>query len=123
ARAARAAGSLSVIGRCREEEGAPAFWPWIQVAHEICLEPRFESARTTLAKEAPEIAQSVPLLSESIELFDHRLPAQNARFRLFDGFAQFVSQAARQLSLVVLIDDVHRADLDSLLLLEFLLTA
>nr|PZN73600.1 MAG: hypothetical protein DIU57_19835 [Pseudomonadota bacterium] len=121
ARRARAAGFLPAIGRCGEEEGAPAFWPWIQVAREICLDPRTEATRTTLAREAPEIAQSVPGVSESVRLLDDRLPAQNARFRLFDGFAQFVSQAASELPLAVLLDDVHRADLDSLLLLEFLL--
>ena len=60
---ARGAGAEVLVGRCYEGEGAPAFWPWVQVLRV------YGTARdpATLARElgaaAPEVVALCPELS------------------------------------------------------------
>lgn len=118
---AREEGALIAVGRCREEEGAPSFWPWVQIARQLCQSPVKQDLVTALVDEAPEIASLVPELRSSVASAPTSLPPANARFRLFDGFARFLRHACDGQTLVVILDDIHRADLPSLLLLEFAL--
>ena len=46
--------------------------------------------------------------------------AEQARFRLLDAITRFFQASAKQKPLALMIDDLHRADTSSLLLLEFL---
>src|SRR3954453_11689705 len=70
-------------GRCWEEGGAPAYWPWIQAVR--ALGGDFEG-----------------LAARSADSVD----PQAARFRLFDAVAQFLVEAARARPLIVLLDDL-----------------
>src|SRR4051794_32255275 len=83
-------------GRCWEEGGAPAYWPWIQAVR--ALGGDFERL-------AAETGESVD--------------PQTARFRLFDAIAQFLVATARARPLMVLLDDLHAADAASLVMLRF----
>ena len=88
----RAAGAQVSWGACRESEGAPPLWPWLQVLR------RAGGPRIT-AGAADGAA---------------------ARFRLYDRVQRVLAdQAAVQPQLVV-IDDLHRADEASLRLLGYL---
>ena len=49
-----------------------------------------------------------------------RLDSDNARFYLFDSVTEFLRNGAARRPLVIVLDDVHAADLPSLLLLRFL---
>ncbi len=40
ARVARERGAQVLVGRCFEGEGAPAFWPWVQVLRELVASVR-----------------------------------------------------------------------------------
>jgi eukaryotic-like serine/threonine-protein kinase len=91
-----------LMGRCWEEGGAPAYWPWIQVVRAAGGE--FER----LAGEAPGRASSAAVDPES------------ARFTLFDAVTRFLADAARERPLLIVLDDLHAADAPSLLLLRFL---
>lgn len=113
-------GAHTAFGRCREEDGAPSFWPWIQISRAICSSSQFHEAIQCLVVDAPEIARGVPELRPMVSGVGDHLPAENARFRLFDGYARFLEEICKHRVLVVLLDDVHRADKDSLLLLEFI---
>ena len=33
---ARVRGARVYWGRCRDDEGAPAYWPWVQAIRELC---------------------------------------------------------------------------------------
>jgi DNA-binding CsgD family transcriptional regulator/tetratricopeptide (TPR) repeat protein len=114
-------------GRGSESEGAPAFWPWIQVVREQLL--RSDPAdRKRLERSAAPLYRMMPQLKRP----DQRMrttPAPTggsaddsaeARFRLFDALSSFVRVAAGGRGLVIVLDDAHWADAPTLLLLRHL---
>jgi DNA-binding CsgD family transcriptional regulator len=82
--AAKEAGAAVLWGRTTELDGAPPYWPWLQV-----LEPL--GARATL-----EAAPGVDPESE--------------RFARFEGVAQLLARAAEERPLVIVLEDAHRAE-------------
>lgn len=125
---ARERGARALWGRCYEGEGAPAFWPWVEVVRAWLRGRDAEAVRTALGAGVADIAQLVPELYELLpDLAEpSALESAQARFRLFDSVAMFLTRAAGpggardHASLLVLLDDLHWADEPSLLLLEFL---
>ena len=91
-----------LVGRCWEEGGAPAYWPWIQVIRAAGGE--FER----LAAPIPDSSGPGGADPDSV------------RFRLFDAATRFLLGAARLRPLVIVLEDLHAADASSLLLLRFL---
>jgi predicted ATPase len=79
-------------GRCSKRPGAPPYWPWTQA-----LEP---------------LGDDVPKLDAAT--------GENERFRLFVEIAAALQKTATERPLLVVFDDLQRADEPSLLLLEFL---
>ncbi len=106
-RLARRRGCRVVWGRCRETEGAPAFWPWTQILQALL----------------PGGSQAVP--DELRPLMERRSPApgQADRFRLFDAVMTVLCERASCQPLVLVLDDLHRADAASLYLLDFVAPA
>ena len=102
--AAEAAGRLPgwevVWGRCPEVEGAPALYPWSQVVR-------------ALPGETP--AALAPLLDESAPLAEGDMATQ--RFRLHRAVGARLRDAAASRPLLVVLDDLHRADEETLALL------
>jgi hypothetical protein len=105
-------------GRCREGAGAPAYWPWIQALRayvERC--PRDRLAQE-LGTDIGELARIVPLeLAAAPPAIGDPEPA---RFRLFDAVTRFLCRIGRDELVVVVLDDLHWSDAESLLLLRFL---
>ena len=81
-------------GRCVEAEGAPAYWPWRQVLRSLAVDP------------------------DSVLAGDAESPEE--RFRVFDDGDRAVRGVAERSGLVVILDDIHRGDEPSLLLLRHL---
>ncbi|GAA1123465.1 AAA family ATPase [Kribbella jejuensis] len=77
-------------GRCPEVEGAPAFWPWRQVLRAIEVEP------------------------------DVVFAGRADRFTLLEDVSDALRQAAEHNPLLVVLDDIHRCDEPSLLVLRHL---
>jgi hypothetical protein len=71
---------------------------------------------------ASDIAQVVPELRERLPDLPSplRLEGEQERFRFFDSAVRFFRSAAKARPLVIVLDDLHSADLPTLLLLEFL---
>ncbi len=121
ARQSEERGARALVGRCREDAGAPAFWPWVQILRSH-IELDSKIALKHLGPQAAVIFQILPELSRS---FPDLVPlpevgAEQARFRLLDAMTSFFQASAKDRPLVLVIDDLHRADAASLLLLEFL---
>jgi energy-coupling factor transporter ATP-binding protein EcfA2 len=94
---AAATGTQVVWGRCWEAGGAPAYWPWIQIFR---------------ALEMDEDPFAVPV--------DLGGTAEQARFQVFDLAVRKLRERAARAPIAVVLDDLHAADLPSLLLLMFL---
>jgi predicted ATPase len=118
---ARERGGAVLWGRCYEGEGAPAFWPWVQVLRAGLTHFESEALRVALGADAAELALIVPALREQWPDLRQSPTSDSpeARFRLFDSVARFLGKLAQQAPLVIVIDDLHGADHSSLLLLEF----
>ncbi len=99
---AAAQGVAVAWGRCAEVEGAPAYWPWRQVLRALGRDDALGGAE----RSRPGVRDGG---GESPE----------ERFRLFDDVVEALRAAAHPALLVVL-DDVHRADEPSLLVLRHL---
>ena len=114
-------GGLVLWGRCYEGEGAPAFWPWIQILRDYFAGRDDVELRAMLGAVAADVAQLVPELRDRLP--DLPLPptleSTAARFRLFEGIAGVLRRAATHRPLLLILDDLHWADAPSLLLLEF----
>jgi eukaryotic-like serine/threonine-protein kinase len=129
ARLAAASGARVVWGRCWEDAGAPAFWPWIQLIRESCrLWP--EKPLSPASPGLPYLLKIVPELDPSSTHLPARDPstglplaeasmAPSERFLLFDAVANLFKGFAADFQLMMILDDLHASDEDSLLLLRF----
>ncbi|MBS0643069.1 MAG: AAA family ATPase [Proteobacteria bacterium] len=110
-------------GRCHEAAGAPSYWPWTQVLRDPLHDPDTDALRADLGPGAADIADIVPELRGRLSGLEALPPARDpaeARFRLFESLARFLLAVARRQPLLVVLDDLHWADVPSLRLLEFL---
>jgi predicted ATPase len=115
-------GALACWGRCPEEEGAPSYWPWVQVLRAFVAARGAESVRAHLGERAIELRELLPEIRYELEDLgppEHESATQ-ARFRLFDAVTSLLLAAATRQPLVVLLDDLQSADPASLALLRFL---
>ncbi len=87
-------GAKVVWGRSWEAGGAPPYWPWIQTFRSLGSDP-FAGV-------------------------DASGDAAQQRFEVFDRVNQSLKQLATEATLVLLFDDLHVADVSSLLLLQFI---
>lgn len=118
---ARETGHATAVGRCPEEPGAPAFWPWIQVIRQrLDAIPALELA--PMLEGCEEIIELIPELASKVSTSaaPQLQNPQQARFRLFEAVIEVIARAAQQSPLVVAFDDIHRADEASLALLSHL---
>ena len=119
---ARLCNAQVLIGRCYEGEGAPAFWPWVQIVRSYAQELEPEKLLSTMGPGAADIAQVVSEIRDRLPDLPGPPPLEpeQARFRLFDSVTTFLKNASKLQPLVVILDDLHWADKPSLLLLQFL---
>lgn len=114
-------GATVLWGRCTQSAGAPAYWPWIQAIRSYARNVDPDVLRSELGSGASDIAEIVsevgPPLGEAPE--PPSLDPEQARFRLFDSIAGFLTNASQRNPIVLFLDDVHLADRQSLLLLQF----
>jgi tetratricopeptide (TPR) repeat protein len=118
---ARAAGAHVLVGRCWEAAGAPAYWPWVQALRGHVRESEPAALRSQLDAGAAELAQILPELRELLPGLPDPAPGESegARFQLFDAAAAFLRSASQTRPLLLVLDDLHAADVPSLLLLQF----
>ena len=107
-----------LAARCPEGDGAPPFWPWTQVLREHI---RRDGLRDVPVSVRGELARLVPeLRTAPIRSGEGEQDPTRARFRLFDSVAYVIREATIKSPVVLLMDDVHRADKASLLLVDFI---
>ncbi len=99
-------------GRCSELDGAPAFWPWVQVLRSVWASGESSAPDDVLAALVPGLGSTAAI--------EAALDGETARFRLYDAVSQYLIGAAARRPLVIVLDDLHWADVASLRLLRFL---
>lgn len=119
---ARESGAVTLFGRAWEAGGAPAYWPWVQAIRSYLRDRDPTTVREQLGTGAADVAQMLPELRELLPDVGEppSLEPEGARFRLFDATASFLREAGKAQPLVLVLDDLHAADVPSLLLLQFL---
>jgi eukaryotic-like serine/threonine-protein kinase len=117
---ARVSGARVYWGRCREDEGAPAYWPWVQAIRSYARDADPVALAWQLGAGAAEVAQLIPEVAEKLDIEPAKgTDTEEARFRLFDSVTSLLLAAARDRPIVLVLDDLHWADEPSLLLLRF----
>ncbi|MGA4728109.1 ATP-binding protein [Micromonospora taraxaci] len=99
-------GWLVTVGRCPEVEGAPPAWPWVEALRQ-------------LAEEAPPggfASALAPLLGGSDGESGGDVAA--GRFRLHRAVGAWLDATAVRRPVAVVLDDLHAADAETLLLLN-----
>jgi DNA-binding SARP family transcriptional activator len=90
-----------LVGRCHQADLTPAFWPWVQVLRDV--------------------DDLVPGVGELLDVGDEGAGDTTRRlFTVFDRVARGLTTAATSAPLLVVLEDVHWADVESLQLLDFL---
>ena len=97
---ARSRGARVLFGRCSQDEGAPPLWPWAAVLDGLGLSLPAEAR----PDEGPGAAGD-----------------EATRFRSWDDIVRALQTASRSETLLVLLDDLHWADVSSLRVLGLLL--
>ncbi|MDO3686613.1 BTAD domain-containing putative transcriptional regulator [Micromonospora sp. C28ISP2-4] len=113
---AAATGVPVVWGRCPDVGQAPPFWLWSQVVRALVAMP--QPGATGPASRLDGFAAGAPSGPA-----DGRNLDPTARFQVYEAVSELVHAAARDRGLLVVLDDLHAADPDSLLLLRFLAAA
>ena len=104
-----------------EAGGAPAYWTWIQVLRSILGQ---DCGRAALAQHPhlmTPIGELVPELVPEASRLPARLEPEQARFRLMDAVSTLLVSASAHSPLVLVLEDLHATDADSLALLEFVM--
>ena len=93
---ARQRDTTVLVGRCWEGDGAPAFWPWVQITRTYLQHSDPGTLAADLGAGAPAIAHVIPEVRERLPhlpALSEIEPAQ-ARFRFFDSFTLLLKRVA-----------------------------
>src|SRR5215831_7410774 len=99
-------------GRCHETEGAPAYWPWLQVLRGYARSRPADALRAELGDAAADVVRLAPDLGERLgaPAADAAVAPEHARFLLFDAVGGWLRRASADELLVFAFDDLHWAD-------------
>ena len=111
---ARRQGVYVLNGTCWDGQGAPGYWPWVQVVRALeRVAPHW--------RELPERAEVgvARLLGETEEEIRSTSLADGG-FQVYDAVTRLLAGVAQERPTLIVLEDLHWADLASLRLLEFL---
>ena len=99
-RSGRDAGALVGWGRCYEQAGAPAFWPWIDALRALLAQVDDAVVGELIARLGPELVAVLPgdahRLTEASSL--PAIDPADARFRLFNSVTTLLARLAAMLA-------------------------
>ncbi|SNR63463.1 AAA ATPase domain-containing protein [Haloechinothrix alba] len=116
AREAGAQGALVLNAATWDREGAPDYWPWVQVVRGLRRTSTPDEWRAVESVAGRGLAY---LLGEAGDAPDSAEAAGDATFRVQDTVTSALVMISQHRPLVVVLDDLHWADPASVRLLEF----
>jgi class 3 adenylate cyclase/tetratricopeptide (TPR) repeat protein len=119
ARLAHLDGASVLYGRCDEDMGVP-FQPFVEALASFIEYTPVERLRAQLGRYAGELVRLVPALANKVIDLPPPLHSDpdTERYRLFDAVAAWLTTAAAERPLVLVLDDLHWAAKPTLLLLR-----
>ena len=112
--AAQLAGEQTVpvyFGFAWEAGGAPSYWPWTQLLRSMIDDQGID---TRLLQNMERI------LPDGVCCDDESLQPDQARFKLLESVRDMLETASASSPLILILEDVHAADSDSLYLLQYI---
>lgn len=120
---ARLMGAQVIAGKCLEVEGAPPLWPWTEALRSYAVRTDPAVLRRVAESSAAYLATAIPEIGRHLHERTGSLPKgdpEESRFRLFEAMRSFLRNASHETPVVLLLEDIHWADLPTLLLLELM---
>ena len=108
---AQDAGMAVYWGFCWEAGGAPSYWPWTQLLRSLVADQGIS------ADQARPLARILPEVSAAD---GPELAPDQARFLLLESVRSLLASVASEKPLLLVLDDLHASDDDSLSLLHYL---
>lgn len=108
--------------------GRPAYWPIVQIIRACAQRPDFAQLTEALGAGIAQVAALIPEIIRTPSAHGERagskrIDLEQARFRLFDAVATLLKSVAQREPLVIVIDDLHDADLAAIQMVCFLARA
>jgi len=116
--------ALVLEGRCSYAEGAPPYFPWVQIITRYVRATKPALLRRVMGEHSSVIAEVVPPVGEALGELRSPVPLEHpgsARFRFFQSVATSLGRAAERRTLVIVLQDLHWVDAPSAALLGYLL--
>ena len=112
-------GVAALWGRCYEGEGAPAFWPWVQVLRGVGAALTAAEVDALVGPARAVLARLVPAWGAPGAPSQHGDPGGGPA-QLYQAVVNVVRGAAVRRPVVLILEDLHWADVPSLQLVDFL---
>ena len=106
--------------RCVDADTAPPYWPWaeaIRAVLQTVILKELDLPASCLARITALVPDLMPRAMTPIR--PAALTTASDRYQLFDAVRTLLQRASARAVVVVVLDDLHQADANSLLLLEF----
>ena len=117
---ARREGTRVLAGRCYEGEWAPPYGPFVEAIETYARAVTPDELRGDLGLGAPAITRLVPSLRNQLPDIAEPIPLQadEERFRLLDAVSQLLIAASERAPILLVLDDLHWADRDTIAMLR-----
>jgi eukaryotic-like serine/threonine-protein kinase len=109
---------LVLRGESPDADGAPAFWPWLQILRKLAQVSGDPGYRAELGASAAELLGVIR--SASMDGGEATGSSPQNRFLFFEQIAETFGRIAEARPLTLLFDDLHQTDLPSLQLFTYL---
>jgi predicted ATPase len=118
---ARGRGAVTLWGSSFEGDWHPPYGPWVEALGELARSLDPTRLRQALGRGAPVMARLLPEFEAFLGDFPRvaALSPEEERFRLFEAIAQFLVAVALWEPVVLILDDLHWTDRDSLQLFAY----
>ena len=111
-------------GRSSQDEGAPPYWPWVQILRSLLRDLGTEEFGRLAGAGLADVLQVVPEFRHHfLDLIPGSVDDDTTRFRIYDSVTQLLLDAAAKRPILLVLDDLHWADVPSVLLLKLLVPA
>ncbi len=117
---ARLRGAQVLVGHCYETKSARSYLPFVEALRSYVATQTPEALREELSGGASDVAKLVSEIRSHLPELPEapRRSDEEERFRLFESVCTFLANAAQAHPIVLVLDDLHFADLPSLRLLQ-----